>query len=229
MTSSISPPRRRCHEAQPSVPSYVERTMNAAAEGIKDRLVKDGLVLHTSCVQYRELHRRRAAHSADPVQPVGQRVGFSPPGAPSSSPPNDGLTPSCFRSRTMAQASHFEVQDRVFNWFESHPLGSRHRGAGLGLSIVRSFVELHGGTVTLDSAVGHGTTVVCTFPIDSRSNGRRPRTIVCHCPARGAPAENRHAPHHGRRIEFHGSAAERASAGTARGRYRGGPSSRTIW
>jgi signal transduction histidine kinase len=58
-----------------------------------------------------------------------------------------------------------EVQDRVFDWFESHSQGSSHRGAGLGLSIVRSFVELHGGTVTLDSAVGQGTTVTCRFPI----------------------------------------------------------------
>jgi signal transduction histidine kinase len=31
---------------------------------------------------------------------------------------------------------------------------------------VRSFVELHGGTVTLDSAVGRGTTVVCVFPLE---------------------------------------------------------------
>jgi signal transduction histidine kinase len=30
---------------------------------------------------------------------------------------------------------------------------------------VRSFVELHGGTVTLDSAVGRGTTVTCVFPL----------------------------------------------------------------
>ena len=43
-----------------------------------------------------------------------------------------------------------EVQDRVFDWFETHSLGSRHRGTGLGLSLVRSFVELHGGTVTLE-------------------------------------------------------------------------------
>jgi signal transduction histidine kinase len=31
---------------------------------------------------------------------------------------------------------------------------------------VRSFVELHGGTVTLDSAVGRGTTVTCVFPLE---------------------------------------------------------------
>ena len=55
--------------------------------------------------------------------------------------------------------------ERVFDRFESHALGSEHRGAGLGLSIVRSFVELHGGTVRLDSAVGRGTTVTCIFPL----------------------------------------------------------------
>jgi signal transduction histidine kinase len=62
-----------------------------------------------------------------------------------------------------------EMVDRVFDRFESHTQGSRHRGAGLGLSIVRSFVELHGGTVALDSAVGRGTTVVCTFPLEQHA------------------------------------------------------------
>jgi signal transduction histidine kinase len=57
------------------------------------------------------------------------------------------------------------IGERVFDRFESHALGSEHRGAGLGLSIVRSFVELHGGTVKLDSAIGRGTTVTCVFPI----------------------------------------------------------------
>jgi signal transduction histidine kinase len=58
-----------------------------------------------------------------------------------------------------------EVKDRVFDWFETHSLGSRHRGTGLGLSLVRSFVELHGGSVALDSAVGRGTTVTIRFPL----------------------------------------------------------------
>jgi signal transduction histidine kinase len=59
------------------------------------------------------------------------------------------------------------ISERVFDRFESHALGSEHRGAGLGLSIVRSFVELHGGTVKLDSVVGRGTTVTCIFPLRS--------------------------------------------------------------
>jgi signal transduction histidine kinase len=36
---------------------------------------------------------------------------------------------------------------------------------GLGLSIVKSFTELHGGKVSLVSRLNHGTTVVCSFPI----------------------------------------------------------------
>jgi signal transduction histidine kinase len=30
---------------------------------------------------------------------------------------------------------------------------------------VRSFVELHGGSVTIDSTPGRGTTVTCVFPV----------------------------------------------------------------
>ncbi|WP_375466209.1 ATP-binding protein [uncultured Methylobacterium sp.] len=58
-----------------------------------------------------------------------------------------------------------EIAAHVFDRFESHTLGTRHRGVGLGLSIVRSFVELHGGRVSLDSRPGTGTCVRCTFPI----------------------------------------------------------------
>jgi signal transduction histidine kinase len=57
-----------------------------------------------------------------------------------------------------------DVQDKVFNRFESHSLGSRHRGVGLGLAIVRSFVELHAGHVELHSEIGKGTQVSCFFP-----------------------------------------------------------------
>ena len=59
-----------------------------------------------------------------------------------------------------------EARDKVFDWFESHSNGSRHRGAGLGLSLVRSFVELHGGEVRFDPNVTRGTTVICEFPLD---------------------------------------------------------------
>jgi signal transduction histidine kinase len=59
-----------------------------------------------------------------------------------------------------------EVREKVFERFETHTLGTRHRGVGLGLAIVRSFVELHGGRIALDSRPGFGTTVTCVFPAD---------------------------------------------------------------
>jgi PAS domain S-box-containing protein len=37
-------------------------------------------------------------------------------------------------------------------------------GTGLGLALVKSLIELHGGTIALDSTVNAGTTVTLTFP-----------------------------------------------------------------
>ena len=38
-------------------------------------------------------------------------------------------------------------------------------GAGLGLSLVKSLVELHGGTVEISSKPDRGTRVVCRLPV----------------------------------------------------------------
>ncbi|MGB6119944.1 MAG: ATP-binding protein, partial [Mesorhizobium sp.] len=59
-----------------------------------------------------------------------------------------------------------EVLDTVYRRFESRPNGGRRRGAGLGLSIVKSFVELHGGQVVIETAPGSGTVVSCRFPAE---------------------------------------------------------------
>jgi signal transduction histidine kinase len=64
-----------------------------------------------------------------------------------------------------------DYQQAVFDRFESRSHGSRHRGAGLGLSIVKSLAELHGGTVTLDSAPGRGTRVTVLLPLKQEPVG----------------------------------------------------------
>ncbi len=53
---------------------------------------------------------------------------------------------------------------RVFQRFESRSRGSEHRGAGLGLSIAKSLVELHGGNIEITSEEGRGTRVIVRIP-----------------------------------------------------------------
>ena len=52
----------------------------------------------------------------------------------------------------------------AFEAFAPHPGAARGRGAGLGLAIVRSYVQLHGGSVDLETGPS-GTTVTATLPL----------------------------------------------------------------
>jgi len=45
---------------------------------------------------------------------------------------------------------------------DSH--GRKYEGTGLGLSLTKAMVELHEGTLQVDSTVGAGTTVTALFP-----------------------------------------------------------------
>ena len=55
--------------------------------------------------------------------------------------------------------------ERVFDRFETHTGGTAHRGSGLGLAIVKSLIELHNGSIDIDTEPGRGTVVTCRFPI----------------------------------------------------------------
>jgi signal transduction histidine kinase len=57
-----------------------------------------------------------------------------------------------------------EDQARVFHKFERGPGAHRQIGAGLGLALVKSLIELHGGRVELRSTPGEGTEVTCRIP-----------------------------------------------------------------
>lgn len=45
--------------------------------------------------------------------------------------------------------------------------GTRHRGAGLGLAIVRRIVEDHKGTVTLTNEPGQGSRATVSLPVSA--------------------------------------------------------------
>ncbi|MBW3099106.1 sensor histidine kinase [Pseudohoeflea coraliihabitans] len=57
-----------------------------------------------------------------------------------------------------------ELQESVFSRFATGVRPGGKGGAGLGLSIVESFVGLHHGTVRVEDRPGGGTMVICRFP-----------------------------------------------------------------
>jgi signal transduction histidine kinase len=59
-----------------------------------------------------------------------------------------------------------EAQPRIFDCFfqADQKLARTREGCGLGLHIARSIVEAHGGTVTVRSAVGSGSTFCVSLP-----------------------------------------------------------------
>ncbi|MDJ0946953.1 MAG: PAS-domain containing protein [Kiloniellales bacterium] len=59
-----------------------------------------------------------------------------------------------------------EEHGRVFDKFIRGPGNPRQAGAGLGLSLVRSLIELHGGRIELASELDRGTKVTCRIPVE---------------------------------------------------------------
>ena len=53
---------------------------------------------------------------------------------------------------------------RVFDRFYRIDSSRSSDGAGLGLALVKSIVDLHGGSAKIESTVNRGTTVILTFP-----------------------------------------------------------------
>lgn len=70
-----------------------------------------------------------------------------------------------------------EEMGRIFLPFYRCTNGARARGAGLGLSIVKELVDLHGGSVRVESTVGRGSRFFVDLPITAQGLiGKAPLT-----------------------------------------------------
>ncbi len=147
-------------------PVNARDAIDGAVEGVRDRLAEAGLGLEID-----------APPSVGTFVADGKRVrqilfnllanaiGFSKPGHAVRVSAERTQDAMIFRVADKGSGISPELADKVFDRFESRTAGAAHRGVGLGLSIVRSFVELHGGSVALDSRIGEGTVVTCRFPL----------------------------------------------------------------
>jgi signal transduction histidine kinase len=152
-------------------PVNIEKAIGAAAEGIQDRLATDRIQLKVDIdpdIGDFTGDERRVVQVLYNL--LANAVGFSPHDAAVTISARRNEHRIVFTVTDSGPGIPPDVKDKVFDWFESHSHGSRHRGAGLGLSLVRSFVELHGGKVQVDSVVGKGTTVRCDFPVDQNAH-----------------------------------------------------------
>jgi signal transduction histidine kinase len=148
----------------------IRETMAAAAEGLRDRLADEGIKLEVSAspdiggVVADAKRVRQVLYNL-----LSNAVGFSEKGqVVRISARRNAAGDVVFTVSDSGRGIDAETLAQVFQRFETRTAGSRHRGAGLGLSIVKAFVELHGGTVDIESAPGRGTTVTCTFPAVAR-------------------------------------------------------------
>ena len=57
-----------------------------------------------------------------------------------------------------------ETQQRIFEKFYQVDGSHSREGNGLGLSIVKRILDLHGGAIKYESAPGAGTTCTVTLP-----------------------------------------------------------------
>ena len=74
----------------------------------------------------------------------------------------------------------------------SSDLSRKYEGTGLGLPLSKGFVEMHGGTLNIESEPGHGTKVTVRFPPD-RTRIRTPEgaaALAGNGADRPAPPEN---------------------------------------
>jgi two-component system cell cycle sensor histidine kinase PleC len=58
----------------------------------------------------------------------------------------------------------------------SNAIKSAEQGAGLGLPIVKSIIDLHGGTLSLKSKLREGTEMIVTFPPERVMSALEPMT-----------------------------------------------------
>jgi signal transduction histidine kinase len=71
-----------------------------------------------------------------------------------------------------------EQLDAIFEEFkQANSQVAQRMGTGLGLSITRRLTQLHGGTVRVESRIGHGSTFIIRLPVSEQTRASAPNIV----------------------------------------------------
>ena len=143
----------------------IAQIMRDAAAGVQDRVTDSGVTLDVVSLDDVGTFRADGKRVRQILfNLLSNAIGFSNPRQRVTLVALRRDDKVIFKVSDQGRGIPLDTLDQVFDRFHSETGGTRHRGVGLGLSIVRSLMELHGGEVLIDSALGEGTTVTCIFP-----------------------------------------------------------------
>ena len=150
----------------------IQETVQAVTEGINDRLINSNVELKV------QLPNDVGTIVADRSR-IRQILFNLVSNAISFSTDHGKIEINCerledrilFRIRDNGSGIPKKFLPKVFENFVSLGQGEKRRGVGLGLPIVKKFVEMHGGEVSIESEEGKGTLVIVSLPLVANSNG----------------------------------------------------------
>ncbi len=144
-------------------------TMHEAASSVTDLLKARNVTLNLKQARQGSDSGQFVA-DATRVQQVlynllSNAVTFSPEGSSITLESAIEIDTITLRVSDMGPGIPADQQPTIFERFNSRAQGDGRRGAGLGLAIARSLVELHGGSLELANDTDQtGTSFVCRFP-----------------------------------------------------------------
>ncbi len=145
----------------------VDAALDEVMRLISPRAFEGGVAIEREVPQGFTLWADRRAFKQVLINLLSNAVKFTPEGGriTVSAMASNGFMAIAIRDTGIGiPARDIEKLGRPFEQVENQFTKTRG-GSGLGLAISKSFVELHGGTLSIRSAVGQGTEVTVTFPL----------------------------------------------------------------